>query len=340
MVASGVGVKKSQRASLGSLLALLDELRDACVMAELPAMLLRVWSAAGLDAMHQRKERSQRRALAPLQGTARDRGDEGVADAGGQGAGGGDSSAMRLPSEVSSLVEVATAFSTEYAARERAAAGSERSLFALCRTYVLDHAAELQLSALPDCVVDELFASRGRGRSVMRAFLTEVAMRSSAADAQDAAAEGSSKVSISTIHRAKGLEWCDVYVPFLNDGLLPMGYREETGNTAQRHKPQCAARRANGHCDLNCARAYREADAHARGTPEERHADEERRLAHVAATRAKDRLVFITVQLRREGAFAARNAMEPSPYERSLRAALPEETLVTRVRGELQDAEE
>ena len=58
-----------------------------------------------------------------------------------------------------------------------------------------------------------------------RAFLTEVAMRSSAADAQDAAAEGSSKVSISTIHRAKGLEWCDVYVPFLNDGLLPMGYR-------------------------------------------------------------------------------------------------------------------
>ena len=84
----------------------------------------------------------------------------------------------------------------------------------------------------------------------------------------------------------------------------------------------------------------READAHARGTPEERHADEERRLAHVAATRAKDRLVFITVQLRREGAFAARNAIEPSPYERSLRAALPEETLVTRVRGELQDAEE
>ena len=73
-------------------------------------------------APQQRKERSQRRALAPLQGTARNRGDEGMADAGGQGAGGGDSSAMRLPSEMSSLVEVATAFSTEYAARERAAA--------------------------------------------------------------------------------------------------------------------------------------------------------------------------------------------------------------------------
>ena len=49
-------------------------------------------------------------------------------------------------------------------------------------------------------------------------------------------------------------------------------------------------------CDGRCTAHFERADeSSGQGTEEERHADEERRLAHVAATRAKDWLVFTHV---------------------------------------------
>ena len=75
----------------------------------------------------------------------------------------------------------------------------------------------------------------------------------------------------------------------------PGKFREEKGNSAERHLRNCGAR-SGGDCDKGCSAFFQQSDAHARGTPEERHDDEERRLAHVAATRAKDRLIFLSVQ--------------------------------------------
>ena len=124
-------------------------------------------------------------------------------------------------------------------------------------------------------------------------------------------------MSVSTIHRSKGLEWMDVHVPWFNQGLLPMAFREERdGNKAERHVRGCGAFHAGGTCDKDCKRFFAEGDAHRGGTPEERHNDEERRLAHVAATRAKDRLTFVSV--RTQYTIKGLEKLEPSEFEPQL----------------------
>ena len=128
---------------------------------------------------------------------------------------------------------------------------------------------------------------------------------------------------------------------------MPSTFREEKANKAERHLQGCAARSAGSEttarCSGECARFFKQGDADARGTPEERHADEERRLAHVCATRAKDRLVFLSVQPAGSGGPAQggdragepaqggrRDKWQPSSFEPQL-TKLPEEVLVTKV---------
>jgi len=56
--------------------------------------------------------------------------------------------------------------------------------------------------------------------------------------------------------------------------------------------PNCSAMQGD-RCDKSCAQRFQEMDVERLGgTGEERHLNEERRLAHVAATRAKNKLVF------------------------------------------------
>ena len=126
-------------------------------------------------------------------------------------------------------------------------------------------------------------------------FVSEIALQNSVPDDAINPQAKEDRVSVSSIHRSKGLEWCDVYSPFLNEKLMPAKFRDEKGNKAERHVSGCAQRRGMS-CDKKCSEFYQQGDAHARGTPEERHDNEERRLAHVAATRAKDRLIFLSVQ--------------------------------------------
>ena len=132
---------------------------------------------------------------------------------------------------------------------------------------------------------------------------------------------------------------------------MPSTFREEKANKAERHLQGCAARSAGSEtpardgarCSRECARFFKQGDADARGTPEERHADEERRLAHVRATRAKDRLVFLSVQPAGSGGRAQggdragepaqggrRDKWQPSSFEPQL-TKLPEDVLVTKV---------
>ncbi|KAJ2157937.1 hypothetical protein GGF46_004145 [Coemansia sp. RSA 552] len=77
-------------------------------------------------------------------------------------------------------------------------------------------------------------------------------------------------VTISTIHRAKGLEWDHVFLPQFNDGLIPTRFRPEQLMLLARNQTAESA--------------------------EASHYDEERRLAYVAVTRAKHGLYISAAQ--------------------------------------------
>lgn len=83
----------------------------------------------------------------------------------------------------------------------------------------------------------------------------------------------SGAVTVCTVHAAKGLEWSVVLLPFANQGHIPVPYRGPCAASAD-----CAGSSAD----------WREGRL--------AHLEEERRLFHVAATRARDRLLISYVQ--------------------------------------------
>ena len=59
--------------------------------------------------------------------------------------------------------------------------------------------------------------------------MSEIALQNAVTDAATCSDPDASedRVAISTIHRAKGLEWGDVYLPFFNEGFMPAAMHEE-----------------------------------------------------------------------------------------------------------------
>jgi hypothetical protein len=242
-----------------------------------------------------------------------------------QSEGGGESIALRPEIEI--LRGHAESHTCDFAAREEQVALRHQRendgvplLVTLCKQFILENEAALPVPPgdwLLDHVLDSLYASKGRGREVARSFVAEVALQAAVPDGAggpNADEECDGRVSVSTVHRAKGLEWPVVIVPNFNEGLMPCVFQEDQGDRATRHVQGCAARQGGGACcDKGCAQFFRQNDSHGRGTPEERHDDEERRLAHVAATRAKDRLIFVQVQRKlKDNRWVD---VEPSQYE-------------------------
>ncbi|KAL4859415.1 DNA helicase II [Chlorella vulgaris] len=98
---------------------------------------------------------------------------------------------------------------------------------------------------------------------------------------QGAASQSPGAITISTIHAAKGLEWRIVLMPSVCEGVLPLPLFTDQSQAA------AAAAGAAGGEDSS------EADY---GACQRAHVEEERRLFHVAATRARDRLLVSYVQ--------------------------------------------
>ncbi|KAG2492020.1 hypothetical protein HYH03_009749 [Edaphochlamys debaryana] len=140
------------------------------------------------------------------------------------------------------------------------------------------------LPLVTPCVLEQLYGEHGRGPMIMRDFLAHVALCDREVESGGAgAAAGSSarrpSVTISTIHAAKGLEWPTVFVARWADGFLPTLARM---SKAEEELLQCK--------DLGERKQAIEQDR-------ELHAQEERRLAHVAVTRAKERLYLTSIRV-------------------------------------------
>eukprot|EP00887_Chlorella_sp_A99_P005672 scaffold1.g5672.t1 len=140
-----------------------------------------------------------------------------------------------------------------------------------------------------------------RGAEALQAFVASLALDGPAADEPEPAAGACGAVTIGTIHGAKGLEWPVVILPLVCEGFLPTAF-----------KP-----------DRLAADALSE-----RGFFEARQAllEEERRLFHVAASRARDRLIVSYVQPTRAAGADGRAAASAGARQGGRFAHRPEAT--------------
>ena len=90
----------------------------------------------------------------------------------------------------------------------------------------------------------------------------------------------------------------------------------KNGNKAERHSRGMR----HSKCNKDCKKFCTEGDAHRRSTPEQRYHGEERRLAHVAATREKDRLAFVQVRMQYDAKKGSTEPLEPSAFAKLLEA--------------------
>jgi superfamily I DNA/RNA helicase len=133
------------------------------------------------------------------------------------------------------------------------------------------------------------------------AALSEQAALATEADFWDARAD---RVSLLTMHAAKGLEFPVVFVAGLEDGLVPLSWGASSGAAAGSAAE--AEDAPEGGRDGSADQSAPEA--------------EERRLFYVAMTRAKDRL-FLTRALQRTWRGTPRT-LPPSPFLRDIAAGL------------------
>ena len=329
---------KGRSEGLKNLFRLLHEFRVAANCEALPSLVLRIWDCSGLAGWHETKAANKKKSeIGQMEGADCQAGEEsGIGDnedAENQGQpqaksqnkdeceirgsapsqGKAKDKPKYRPENVLILVAVASAHADTWKESKAPVDDSRRTetLFNLAKNCLIERATEnpyLPQQYLPQPLLDELHMPGAKGIAVVNSFLADLALQMNGDGAESDMEED--RVTISTIHRAKGLEWEEVYVPFFNDGLMPTKFREDDDpRIPARHLRTCPLRRGKGgpldRC--GCAQHYADLESKRRDmTAEQRHTDEERRLAHVAATRAKTCLVFLSL----------RNA--PSPFKNCL----------------------
>lgn len=292
---TGYGLSDSQHKALQMFMKKIGELNKKANYLDLPALLRYIWNDLGLGEWHQNKNSSNKK------GDTKTEPSTNVKKA-----------QAYVPLELNSLFQLAQHTVDEWRLREEAVIAHRLSspgvpsLVDLSRKVVIPTIESIDLYDVPSHILDDIIlAPLALGRSVVNEFLACAALQSYDIDDPESV---SNKVSISTIHRAKGLEWCDVYVPYFNEKFLPTTYRADDDDSDEeaddskdgtkkkkkfkRHVSGCEGHQG-GRCNKKCAQYFRDLDdQRLGGTAEERHLNEERRLAHVAATRAKCKLVF------------------------------------------------
>lgn len=157
------------------------------------------------------------------------------------------------------------------------------SLYELMARQVMQQWSSRQLLAsglMTDFLLEELYAAAGKSSRPLQDFIAHVALNPHTEQQPQHGKRGSKQqqaarvdaLSISTIHAAKGLEYGCVWVVRWVDGFLPAWPREDDTFKAKSPAQQEEA-----------LRAFRM---------------EEQRLAHVAVTRAKQRLCLTVPQYR------------------------------------------
>eukprot|EP00978_Attheya_sp_CCMP212_P033911 scaffold139459_cov31-Attheya_sp.AAC.1 len=129
-------------------------------------------------------------------------------------------------------MELAERHILEWKKREAELADTEgqvKSLFSLAREASVRYLATEEILPqnldLPQHLKDELYSHEGLGLPVLRSFAADVALNSNMEVPRSGSGTDDKEcVTISTVHRAKGLEWNDVYVPYFNQGFMPTDF--------------------------------------------------------------------------------------------------------------------
>ena len=326
MIRTGVGLSKSQRKSLKEYLDLIGRIQVEANKRSLPELLQFIWNETGLEEFHTTKKQPQKNdGKKNTTSASNEDAEEEEEDSAGEDSDTNEQSddnilglstfpsqqnssePQKLPLEIQLLVDLADRHVTDWKLREEKVLeksepqGAIASLVELTRDVIVKNKGSVDFNRLPNHLVDEIIlAPSALGRAVIRDFLACTALQNSVESEESVSDCDAGRVSISTVHRAKGLEWSDVYVPYFNQGCLPTNYMDDS-DEVQPHLSDCSARQGD-RCDKSCAQVFQEMnDTRLCSTAEERHLNEERRLAHVAATRAKDRLIFTTFASHKHG---------------------------------------
>ncbi|KAL7544795.1 hypothetical protein ACHAWF_011213 [Thalassiosira exigua] len=331
-----VGLSSSQCKSMKGYFALIDRLQAQVNNKRLPELLEYIWRETGLEDYHRKKMMKDSASTSEDEESDDEKGDSNQSEDNNRlDLFSTSEQENYYPAEVKLLIQVAKAHVEEWEKREKnvlangkvtvcsrdtefgedstisedtdCSGWKERlvhrqvsSLVDLTRDVIMKNKNSCDIDKLPEHIQDDIIlAPHALGRSVVREFLANVALQNSVEDDKpNTSGDKSGKVSISTIHRSKGLEWEDVYIPYFNEGFMPTTARsqDDEEERGQRHLRNCNAMRGD-RCDKSCAEAFQNIDnERLGGNLEERHENEERRLAHVAATRAKTKLAFTTFQ--------------------------------------------
>lgn len=254
-----VTLSRAHKKALDDYFSIVDGLRASAVSEPLPDFINTIWHRTGLDKLH-----------AP--------------------------NLHRAQENMSSLLSLAESHlqaCVEHQKREREASGGMKSMADIATESLLmavngSNRNTLPQVCLPRYLLEGMALESGVGPGVVLSFLENLELQHTCEpeNGQD------NRVTISTIHRAKGLEWDDVYIPFFNMEYMPCSY-QNGDDRLHRHRSSCIRRRQR-HCKCSCNADYiREEEAKRGIRPQAARDDSERRLAHVAATRARRRLSFL-----------------------------------------------